>query len=258
MIQLTRDLLSIRIVPRMRFVFAGSTSYFLVLVLLILAGPYTSVAAPAQSSENPSAKPAPVPAAQQSPAPSSNAPTPTASNDSKPLQKAVRQKKVITEEDLTKPPKPISLSDLDGEENNPVCDLSCEAILRGQWGYSPEREAEFRNQLTLARHEIATDRVWNDALQSALRAAGDYCDIQDQKAKILGKGNAAPYIRDSVNSRFAERERKLALQYRESIGLLTQRREAIQRFASFRAAVMQHQVSEVTDRVCRDYPLPSQ
>jgi len=122
--------------------------------------------------------------------------------------------KVITEDDLVKPPKPISLRDLDGEENNPVCDLSCEAILRGQWGYSPEREAEFRNQLTLARHEIATDRVWNDALQSALRAAGDYCDIQDQKAKILGKGNAAPYIRDSVNSRFAERERKLALQYR--------------------------------------------
>ena len=257
MIQLTRDLLSIRIVPRMRFVFAGSTSYFLVLVLLILAGPYTSVAAPAQSSENPSAKPAPVAATQQPPATSPTS-SPAASADSKPLQKTVHQKKVITEDDLVKPPKPISLSDLDGEENNPVCDLSCEAILRGQWGYTPEREAEFRNQLTLARHEIATDRVWNDALQSALQAAGDYCDIQDQKAKILGKGNAAPYIRDSVNSRFAERERKLALQYRESMGLLTQRREAIQRFASFRAAVMQHQVSEVTARVCRDYPLPSQ
>jgi len=257
MTQLIRDLCRKGFAPRTRFALARSAGYFLGLVLLFLAASRASVAAPAQSSENPSAKPAPVPATQQSPAPSST-PTPTASNDSKPLQKAVHQKKVITEEDLTKPPKPISLSDLDGEENNPVCDLSCEAILRGQWGYTPEREAEFRNQLTLARHEIATDRVWNDALQSALRAAGDYCDIQDQKAKILGKGNAAPYIRDSVNSRFAERERKLALQYRESMGLLTQRREAIQRFASFRAAVMQHQVSEVTARVCRDYPLPSQ
>jgi len=257
MTQLIRDLCRKGFAPRTRFALARSAGYFLGLVLLFLAASRASVAAPAQSSENPSAKPAPVPATQQPPVTSPTSSS-AASNDSKPLQKAVRQKKVITEEDLTKPPKPISLSDLDGEENNPVCDLSCEAILRGQWGYSPEREAEFRNQLTLARHEIATDRVWNDALQSALRAAGDYCDIQDQKAKILGKGNAAPYIRDSVNSRFAERERKLALQYRESMGLLTQRREAIQRFASFRAAVMQHQVSEVTARVCRDYPLPSQ
>jgi len=257
MTQLIRDLCRKGFAPRMRFALARSAGYFLGLVLLFLAASRASVAAPAQSSENPSAKPAPVPAAQQPPATSPTS-SPAASADSKPLQKTVHQKKVITEDDLVKPPKPISLSDLDGEENNPVCDLSCEAILRGQWGYSPEREAEFRNQLTLARHEIATDRVWNDALQSALRAAGDYCDIQDQKAKILGKGNAAPYIRDSVNSRFAEHERKLALQYRESMGLLTQRREAIQRFASFRAAVMQHQVSEATDRVCRDYPLPSQ
>jgi hypothetical protein len=257
MIQLTPDLCRKWFAPRMRFAPARSASYFLGLVLLFLTASCASIAAPMQSSENPSAKPAPIPAAQQPPATSPTS-SPAASADSKPLQKAVHQKKVITEEDLAKPAKPISLSDLDGEENNPVCDLSCEAILRGQWGYGPEREAEFRNQLTLARHEIAADRVWNDALQSALRAAGDYCDIQDQKAKILGKGNAAPYVRDNVNSRFAERERKLALQYRESMGLLTQRREAIQRFASFRAIVMQYQVSEAAARVCRDYPLPSQ
>jgi hypothetical protein len=257
MIQLTRDLCRKVFAPRMRFTLARSTSYFLGLVLLFLAASHASVGAPMQSSENPSAKPAQFPVAQQPP-PTSPTSSPAASNDSKPLQKPVHQKKVITEDDLAKPAKPISLSDLEGEENNPVCDLSCEAILRGQWGYAPEREAEFRNQLTLARHEIAADRVWNDALQSALRSAGDYCEIQDQKAKILGKGNAAPYIRDNVNSRFAERERKLALQYRESMGLLTQRREAIQRFASFRATVMQYQVSEATARVCRDYALPSQ
>lgn len=257
MIQLTRDLCRKGFAPRTRFALARSAGYFLGLLLLFLVVSYASVAAPMQSSENPSVKPAPVPAAQQPPATSPTS-SPAASTDSKPSQKTAHQKKVITEDDLVKPPKPISLSDLEGEENNPVCDLSCEAILRGQWGYAPEREAEFRNQLTLARHEIAADRVWNDALQSALQAAGDYCDIQDQKAKILGKGNAAAYIRDNVNSRFAERERKLALQYRESMGLLTQRREAIQRFASFRASVMQHQVSEATARVCRDYPLPSQ
>ena len=256
MIQLTRDLCRKGFAPRLRFALARSAGYFSGLALLFLAALHASVAEPLQSSENPSAKPAPVPAVQQTPAAPLTS-SPAASTDSKPLQKPVHQKKVLTEEDLAKPAKPISLKDLEGEENNPVCDLSCEAILRGQWGYGPEREAEFRNQLTLARHEIATDRVWNDALQSALRAADDYCDIQDQKAKILGKGNAAPYTRDNVNSRFAERERKLVLQYRESMGLLTQRREAIQRFASFRATVMQYQVSEAA-RVCRDYPLPSQ
>jgi hypothetical protein len=240
MIQLTRDFCRKGFAPR-------SAKCILLLVLLFMTGSYAVVAAPMQSSDNPNAKPSP--ATQQAPA---------ASNDSSPLKNAVHQKKVITEDDLSKTAKPISSKDLDGEENNPVCDLSCEAQLRDQMGYGPGREAEFRNQLTLARHEIGDDRVWNDALQSALRAAGDYCDIQDQKAKILGKGNAAPYIRDNVNSRFAERERKLALQYRESMGLLTQRREAIQRFASFRAIVMQYQVSEALARVCRDYPLPSQ
>ena len=237
------------------FVFARSAQYFVLVILVFVTGSFAAVAAPMQSPDNSNAKPAPVPAAQQPPATSPTS-SPAASADSKPLQKPAHQKKVLTEDDLVKPAKPISLNDLDGEENNPVCNLSCEAQLRAQMG--SEREAEFRNQLTLARHEIGADRVWNDTLQSALRAAGDYCDIQDQKAKILGKGNAAPYTRDNVNSRFAERERKLALQYRESMGVLMQRREAIQRFASFRATVMQYQVSEATARVCPDYPLPSQ
>jgi hypothetical protein len=148
------------------------------------------------------------------------------------------------------------LSDLQCEENNPTCDLSCEEELRAQLGFGPEREAEFRNQLTLARHEIAYDRVWNYTLQSDLQAAGDYCDIQRQKAQILGKGAASSYLRDSVNSRFAERERKLISQYKNSAGLLTQRIQAVQRFAPFRATVMQHQVSEATARVCPDYTLP--
>jgi hypothetical protein len=257
MIPLTPDLYRIRFLPRMAFPRTQSNSYFWFFILLFVAGSLSSFAALRQSSENPSAKPAPGPATQQPPA-ASPASSPAASTDSKPPQKAVHQKKVITEDDLVKPPKPISLSDLDGEENNPMCDLSCEAELRAQMGFEPEREAEFRNQLTLARNEIGSDRVWNDALQSALRAAGDYCDIQSQKAKILGKGNAAPYTRDNVNSRFAERERKLVLQYRESTGLLTQRVEAIQRFAPFRASVMQHQMSGAAARVCPDYPLPSQ
>lgn len=230
---------------RMRHDSARWSKLFLTFALLFMAESLVSVAAPMQSSENPSAKPAP--AAQQPAA---------TSNDSKPLQKAVHEKKVITEDDLAKPAKPISLKDLDGEENNPVCDLSCEAILREQWDYGPEREAEFRNQLTLARHEIAFDRAWNNHLELSLKALGDWCDIQRQKAQILGKGNVAPYTRDSVNSRFYEREQKLILQHRNESGLLTQRIQAIQRFAPFRATLMQYQVSEATTRVCPDFTLP--
>ena len=233
---------------RMRRALTQKANYLLVLVPLFVVGLRASVARPIQSSENPGAKTAPAPAVQQ----------PAASADSKPLQKAVHEKKVITEDDLSKPPKPISLKDLEGEENNPVCDLSCEAQLRDQMGYGPEREAEFRSQLTLARHEITDDKIWNSYLDSALQALGGYCDIQRQKAQILDKGVVAPYTRDSVNSRFAERGRKLVLQHREAEGYLNQRIQAVQRYAPFRATVMQYYLSEATTRACPDYTLPSQ
>jgi hypothetical protein len=110
--------------------------------------------------------------------------------------------------------------------------------------------------LTLARHEIGDDKVWNSRLQAALQAASGYCDIQRQKARIVGRGVVSQYIRDDVSHRFAEREGKLILQYRESSGLLTERIRAVQQFAPFRAMVMQHQVSEATARVCPDYTLP--
>ena len=137
----------------MLFAFARSANYFLLVVMLFMTGSYAIAAAPMQSSDNSNVKPAP--ATQQAP---------PASNDSTPLKNAVHQKKVLTEDDLSKPAKPISLKDLDGEENNPICDLSCEAQLRDEMGYGPDREAEFRNQLTLARHEITADKVWNLSL----------------------------------------------------------------------------------------------
>ena len=177
-------------------------------------------------------------------------------NDATPLQKAVHQKKVITEEDLAKPVRVTTPSDLDAEENNPVCDLSCEAQLRAQSGFGPDHEGEFRNQLTLARHDIGADRAWNYALQSTLNAAGQYCDLQRQKEKILGKGAASEWLRNDVNSRFAEREHKIVLEYKNFADLLKQHIQVVQRFAPFQATVMQYQVSEATQRICPDYTLP--
>ena len=194
--------------------------------------------------------------ATQQPAPAPAKPVAAASSGSTSLQKAVHQKKVITEEDLAKPVKKIAPSELDGEENNPVCDLSCEAELRAESGFGPEHEGEFRNQLTLARHDIGADRVWNSALQSTLNAAGQYCEMQRQKEKILGKGEASDWLRREVNSRFGEREREIILEYRNSSDLLKQRIQMVQRFAQFQATVMQYQVSEATSRTCPDYSLP--
>jgi hypothetical protein len=251
MTPLIRDAGRIRSSKRTLLASLGGARYLPVFVLLLLSCSRTSVAA----AQDPHAKPAPVPAARQSPTPASN-PSPPASTEATPLQRAVRQKKVITEEDLSKPAKAVSLEDLEGEENNPTCDLSCEAELRAEMGFGPEREAEFRNQLTLARHEIGDDRVWNATLESALDAAGGYCDIQRQKARIVGKGVVSQYVRDSVSARFADRERNFLSQYRNSAGLLTQRIQAVQRFAPFRATIMQYQRNEATTRVCPEYTLP--
>ena len=255
MTQLIRDVCRTCFPGRMPFAAMRGAHYFFIFVPLLIAVSCVAVATPPQQSQDPSAKPAFVPVAQQSSTAASN-PSPHTSTERTSLQKAVHQKKVITEDDLAKPAKVISLNDLEGEENNPTCDLSCEAELRAQMGFGPEREAEFRNQLTLARHEIGDDRVWSTTLQDALQAASGYCDIKRQIEKIVGKGVVSEYIRNDVHSRFAEREGKLSWQYRNSAGLLTQRIQAVQRFAPFRATVMQYQWNEATGRVCPNYTLP--
>jgi hypothetical protein len=255
MTPLIRNAGGARFSRRIPFPLTRATYCFLFFVLWLIAGSSVSVAAPPQSSQDPNPKPATSPAAQQPPAATSN-PSPGPSTETSPPKKTVHQKKVITEDDLTKPPKKITLKDLEGEENNPACDLSCEAVLREQMGYGPEREAEFRNQLTLARHDIADDRVWTSTLQDALQAASGYCDIQRQVAKIVGKGVVPEYVRNNVHAQFAERERNFVSQYRNSMGLLTQRIEAVERFAPFRATVMQYQKDGAIARVCPDYTLP--
>jgi len=253
MMPMIREVCRIRFPERMFLASARGAHYFVAFVLLLITG--SCVAAPLRHSQDPTAKPTQAAAAQEPPAASSN-PSPHRSTESTPLQKAVHQKKVITEDDLAKPALVISLGELEGEENNPTCDLSCEAELRSQMGFGPEREAEFRNQLTLARHEIGDDKVWNSTLPAALQAAGLFCDLQRQKTQIFSKGVVSQPIRDSVNSRFVERERNLISQYKNSAGLLTQRVQTVQRFAPFRATVMQYQWNEATARVCPDYTLP--
>jgi hypothetical protein len=266
-ISLRRNFFSLRFSRGNAFSRWRGAKHFFVFVLLLSAFGTANFAAPSQQSQDANAKSSPTPAAQQN---TNNAqPTPTANSQqaapasqagsqpqANPLKKAVDQKKVITEDDLTKPRKRISLSDLDGEEDNPTCNLSCEKQLREQMGYGPDREGEFQSLLTLTRHEIADDKDWNSRLQEALQAAGSYCDIQRQKEQILGKGNVPQYVRDNVNSQFGKKEQTFILQYRNASGYMKQQIETVQRYSPFRATVMEYQWSEATDRVCAGYALP--
>jgi len=55
-------------------------------------------------------------------------------------------------------------------------------------GFGPEREAEFRNHLTLARHEIGDDRVWRYDSARCVAAASGYLRHQANRSRVVGKG----------------------------------------------------------------------
>lgn len=195
--------------------------------------------------------------AQQQPAPAQNKPPAEAPKDATPLKKAVKEKKVITEDDLAKPPEPLDLSDADeGEEINPLCDPSCEEELRAEMGFTPERELEFRNQLTFARHEIGNDKAWNSMLDSGIRAAGLYCDLHRNKAAMDAGRPVSKAARDEINLRYIDRDREYAGQYRNFEGQVTQRIAAIRGFAPLRATLMQYEWNTAVNRACPDVKLP--
>jgi hypothetical protein len=197
------------------------------------------------------------PAQQQQPAPAQTKPPAEAPKDATPLKKAVQEKKVITEEDLAKPAMPLDLSDIDeGEEINPLCDLSCEAELRAQMDFTRERELEFRNQLTFARHEISSDKAWSSMLDSAVRAAGLFCDLHRNKAAMEEGRAVSKASRNEINYHYLERDREYAGQYREFEGQVNERIAAIRRFAPFRATVMQYEWSTLVNGACPDVKLP--
>ncbi|HXY23500.1 MAG TPA: hypothetical protein VEI73_02545 [Candidatus Acidoferrum sp.] len=208
-----------------------------------------------RQSQDPNSKPAPAPAAHPV-APAQTKPSSETAQEAAPLKKAVHEKKVITEEDLAKPGKPLKLSEGEDEESNSICDLSCEAELKAQMGVTKDRELEFRNQLTLARNEIGNDRAWNSMLDDAFRAASSYCDVQRQKAEILSKGDSSGYARYMVNDRFAKKQSDLTVQYRNYADLAKQHISVVQRFASFRATIMEYQWNDLTNRACPDFQLP--
>ena len=254
MIPDSRPTLGYRHIVRHPFSSACACALLFLASVFLLLKAHTSLAGTSPQLQDPNGKPAP---AAQPPAATTAKPQTDAQKDAAPLKKAVRNKRVLTEDDLAKPPEPIALNNLDeGEENNSICDLSCEATLKAEFGFTSGRDLEFRTQLTVARNEISNDHAWNSLLQNATTAAGQYCDLQRQKAEILGKGDASDYARSLVNSRYANRERDLSAQYRNNEGLVEQRIAAIRRFAPLRGSVMQYEWTDFANRACPDFKLP--
>jgi hypothetical protein len=242
-----------RVFARTQFSTACACALLFLASILLLLKTHTSLAGASPQSQDPCAKPAPV---SQKPAATPTKPQAEARKDAAPLKKAMREKKVLTEDDLTKPAEPMVNNLDEGEENNSICDLSCEAALKAEFGFTRDRDLEFRTQLTIARNEISNDHAWNSVLQSATTVAGQYCDLQRQKAEILGKGDASDYARSLVNSRYATRERDLTAQYRNNKGLVEQRIAIVQRFAPLRGSVMQYEWNDFANRACPDFRLP--
>lgn len=98
----------------------------------------------------------------------SQAPAKTAPQDESALKKAVKQKRVLTEDDLSVKPKDLAGSATDQAEFNPVCNADCEELVREQNQVEPDHELEFRNKFLLATREIARDTQWANLLYEAI------------------------------------------------------------------------------------------
>lgn len=195
------------------------------------------------------------PARQQAPAQqaptTSSTPSPKAAGET-PLQKAVHQKKVITDDDLT---QTIVAGDKGTEaDNDPYCDADCRDELRDEMGVAPEHELEFRNQLTLAEHEIAADSQWTSASHKASDAAQTYCTLETQKAELFSKGKSD--LNNQLNYFFTQREGKLRNDERAAEGELQHRIQEVGRLDSLKAAVMQQEWNAQLRRACPDGQLP--
>jgi hypothetical protein len=171
------------------------------------------------------------------------------------LQKAVRAGRVITDDDLAQALTAPNVPD-ESRSSDPYCDADSRDQLRYQTGVQPGHEQEFRNQLTLAEHDVAGDHVWTAALRKALDAAQSYCQVEQQKAAVLSKGRASPYIAANPSFQLSKREKKLRYDEIMAAGYVKERIQQVQVFDGFRAALMQQIWSTGANGVCPGTPLP--
>src|SRR5262245_38445362 len=111
-------------------------------------------------------------------APAQTTSSATDSQKSNTLRQAVREKKVLTEDDLHPRPRRKYPQDVEPLEFNPICGPACEQRVRDQIASDDSSELEFRNKFAVAMQLIDDDHKWGNAVVEAVHAADAYCDLE--------------------------------------------------------------------------------
>jgi hypothetical protein len=190
------------------------------------------------ASTNASATTVPATAAQEAPKPLT-------------LKEAIRQKKVLTEDDLHPQFGRRSREAPDTREFNPICNPQCEQMVRDQLQTDDSSELEFRNKFALATQAIDDDSKWGYAVVAGVHAADDYCELERNRASYAYPGATEPYTTDKLRYEFIPKERELINKFKEAEGNLKVRIQNMRATDSFRATVMQSQWDAALGRACR-------
>jgi hypothetical protein len=163
-----------------------------------------------------------------------------------PLRKALKEKKVLTEDDLRPRPK-VSPENEDVEkEFDPICDPSCEEMVRSEMPPEPDRELEFRNQFKIATQEIARDHVWNSALYETRDTGWAFCGFKRKYPQ--------PITMEPLD--LITKEQDLWMKFGLAELRMKNRMDNVQSFDALRAVIMKIQASEVLRGSCKELRLP--
>jgi hypothetical protein len=175
--------------------------------------------------------------------------------DETPLQREVRERKVITDDDLQ-----VALAAPSGagapSDSDPYCNADCRDDLRQAMGVQSGHELEFRNQLTLAEHEAEIDHQWTTALHKALVAAQAYCNAQQRKQAALSKGKVQPWVQEHPSPQYEWRESQLRSDEMMARGYVDARIRDVRVSDEFRAALMQEMWNAGVAQACGETALP--
>ena len=173
----------------------------------------------------------------------SPAPSNTDQKQESPLKKAVKEKKVLTEDDLRAKPKAAKKGNGDESEVNPVCNSYCEEMVRTQLGIEPEHELEFRNHFRVASQEVAEDQEWGKAIFEASTWAENYCNFKRKYPRPEGAG--MDYQMEDIWLKYKDKEGMMLLRLKNAIDM-----------DAFRAAIMRNEWNVESLRVCGNLNLP--
>jgi len=216
---------------------------------VLLCGTLCSAAPQTQSSQPPPAT------EKQS---NSNKPASAASTTASP--KPASKSKVITNDDIDArraqserlSPQPAA-TQLYGSLGD--CDADCESEVRGELGFTEDREGEWQLQLAVVRREIAADSDWHSMLRQSAQYVHLYCPLQRQQqlaASPSGNDYRSRVERAENEENFESYDRVMRSRVDEWRGRLNHRIDEVSSGEPVRAAVMRF----IADRAINNCPPP--